>query len=305
MYHLLKENYDSLASLLIESDSYKVGSNINYRGKVTNWKSGREALLNVSVIPFIKEFCFSILYNPYFKKEQDSFYVPYETYQALYATYISFLEQIGIIIDFFEASEFDAIEQGFDIKMPPTDSFDEFAKNIDLLNKCINQCPYLNVENESIILKKTDIGSIWFEFAVIATGTSVILFNLAKLVDKCIKIKSHYITTEQQKENLRKLTLENDVLETVIQAYDKKTNEVVDACIDELKQDIPGVKLKNEDIARVRFSLETLSQLMKKGMEIYASIDAPNEVKDLFPTTDEMTFFPKPQQLLEESEEDN
>ena len=140
MYHLLKENYDSLENLLMESDTYKVGGTSHSRGKIINWQSGREALLNISIIPFVKEFCFCILDNSYFAKENDSFYIPYETYQDLYPKYKSFLGQIKSIVEFFEAAEFDTVEKGFDIKMPPTNSFDEFAKNIDLLNKCINQC---------------------------------------------------------------------------------------------------------------------------------------------------------------------
>ena len=37
---------------------------------------------------------------------------------------------------------------------------------------------------------------------------------------------------------------------------------------------------------------------MEKGMEIYASIDSPENIKELFPTSDEMTLFPKPPKQL-------
>lgn len=304
MYHLLKENHDSLKHLSLQNDPYRIGNNVTNRGKVTNWQNAREALANVSVIPFAKEISFLILDNPYFAREQDSFHIPYETYQDLYPKYENFLIQIDVIIEFFENSGFDVIEQGFDIKMPPTDCLDDFARNLDLLNKCINQCPYLKVENESISLKKTDIGSIWFEFAIAATGASVLLGNLAKLIDKCVKIKSHYLTTKQQKEELRKLTLGNDVIETMQQAYDEVTKSVVNKCIDELKQEIPDVELDNDGVSRVKFSIENLSQLMEKGMEIYASLDAPQEVKALFPTYDEMTLLPNPRKLLEDNSEE-
>ena len=46
----------------------------------------------------------------------------------------------------------------------------------------------MNNDDEKIVLKKTDIGSIWFEFAVITSGGIVILSNLSKIIDKCIKI---------------------------------------------------------------------------------------------------------------------
>lgn len=298
MYYLMKENYGALKNLQMVNDPYKIGNSSTNRGRIDNWKAAREALTSVSVIPYFKDTCMEILDNPFFAQTNDTFYVPYETYQQLNVKYTNLLIQMKSIIDFYESAGFDTTEIGFDVKMPATDDFEEFSKDIDQLCKSINQCPYLKVENEKISLKKTDIGSIWFEFMIAATGTSLIAFNLAKLIDKCIKIKSHYITVKQQEESLRHLTLENDVLENLKKTQEQITKALIDNCVEELQQDLPEIKLDNEAKERVKFSITNISKLMEKGMEIYASIDSPQEVKELFPTSDEMIFLPKPQKLL-------
>ena len=63
---------------------------------------------------------------------------------------------------------------------------------------------------------------------------------------------------------------------------------------------LPTIEIKDDGNERVRYTLDTLVKLMDKGMEIYASVDASQEVKDLFPTSDELIFLPKPRKLLED-----
>ena len=303
MYYLLKENYAALENFKLSYDTYKVANNSYNRGIVENWEEAQVALRNVSVISSINNVCSMILDNPFFIKKNDYFYIPYETYQEIKPQYKIFLEHISAIIDFCEAAGFGTIEKGFDIKMPSTEDFDEFSKNIELLNKSISQCPYLKVDNEKITLVKTDIGSIWFEFGIIATGASVLLLNLSKIIDKCIKIKSHYITVKEQEENWRRRKLDNDMIETLVEANKQMMNSVLSEAVEELKQEIPEIKLKGDDEERMKFSLNTIANLMEKGLQIHASIDSPPEVKELFPTSDELISFLEPQKLLSSSNE--
>ncbi len=303
MYYVLKSNYEPLEKFKMYNELYKVGSSQYNRGRVENWESVRNALVNISSINSLKDFCSLFLDNPYFSKINDSFTIPYEVYQNLSPKYSAFLERIRGVIDFFELAGFGVVESGFDIKMPATESFDVFSKNLELFNKAINQCPYLNIENEKISLNKTDSGSIWFEFCVVAAGVSITLSNLAKIIDKCVKIKSHFITVKQQEESWRHAKIENDALETLVSANKKVTDAMLDECIEQLQQEIPSVTLDKEDEQRVKYSIDIISKLMEQGMEIYASIDAPDEVRDLFPTSDELSFLPKPQKLLLESNE--
>ena len=304
MYYLLKESLPALESLGVVREGYTAGGQHSYRGQVTNWIDAKKALTDISKIPYFNDFCMSILENSEMRIGLNSFVISDSLCNDLEPKYKKFLTEVKGIIGFYESAGFNNTEQGFDIKMPPTDDFGEFAKNIDLLNKALSQCPYLNQESERIILKKTDVGSIWFELGIAVTGTSVILFNLSKIVDMCVKIKSHYVTVKQQEEQYRVAQIKDELLETVVKANKQLIETITNNCIEELKKEIPETPLDNDAETRLKYSLEILTSLMDKGMEIYASIDSPQEVKDLFPTSDEMMFMPHPKRMLTSSEDD-
>ena len=303
MYYLLKKSIVDLNGLQLKEETKQDHGSTYYRGFVGNWRSARRALTSVSRIPLFKNFCEEIVNDEEFsyrlRGDRDSFYIPHSVYLKYKPLYAEFLTKVDAIISFCEDAGFDISEPGFDIKMPHTESLGEFSDNFALLSKAISQCPYLNCDNEKIILKKTDIGSIWFEFCIAATGTTFILSSLAKIVDKCIKIKSHRMTVRLQEEQYRTAKLKGDLLEAVIEANKEVMNTVVSECVSELKEEIPNVSINNEDENRIKYTLNSIASLMDKGMEIYASIDSPEEIKDLFPSADEITALPLPPKLLE------
>ena len=303
VYYLLKRNIETLENFQLVNDPYKIGNTTNNRGKVCNWQECRLAFLEIKRIPMFNDFCTMVLENSFFATEKDEFYIPYDTYQKIQKEYNYFFLQVNTVISFFDSVGFSETEYGFDVKMPATDDFDEFSKNVDLFNKALNQCPFLCAENEKIKLKKTDIGSIWFEFFIIATSGSIILVNLAKIIDKCIKIMSHYKTFKQQEELYHQAKIGTEQLKTIVDCNTEVIKALTDKCIQELKEEIPTIEIKDDGNERVRYTLDTLVKLMDKGMEIYASVDASQEVKDLFPTSDELIFLPKPRKLLEDKEE--
>lgn len=304
VYYLLKRNLEALESFKLENDPFRIGNSTTNRGKVSNWPASRLAFLEIRRIPLFTNFSNMILEDPYFANEKNDFYIPFDTFQKIQIEYKHFMIQVNTLLSFFESVGFSENECGFDIKMPTTDDFDEFSKNIDLFNKALNQCPFLCIENEKITLKKTDIGSIWFEFFIIATGSSIILANLAKIVDKCIKIISHRKTLKQQEELYRQAKLGTEQIENLVECNKKVITALTDECIKELKEEIPDIEIKDDGNERIRYTLDSLVKLMDKGMEIYASIDASQEVKDLFPTSDDLILLPKPRKLLENKDEE-
>lgn len=304
VYHLLKRNLETLENFQLVNDPYKLGNSTTNRGKVLNWQASRLAFLEIKRIPMFNDFSSMILEDPYFANEKDTFHIPYDTYQKIQSKYNHFMVQVNTIISFFDSVGFSENESGFDVKMPTTEDFDEFSKNVELFNKALNQCPFLCVENEKIKLKKTDIGSIWFEFFIIATGSSIILANLAKIVDKCLKIISHYKTIKLQEELYQKAKLGTEQMQNIVDCNKKVMDVLTDECIKELKEEIPNIEIKDDGTERIRYTLDSLVKLMDKGMEIYASIDASQEVKDLFPTSDDLILLPKPRKLLENKDEE-
>lgn len=216
------------------------------------------------------------------------------------------------IIALCEKFGFNEKQQGFDIKIPSTGDFDEFADYINKLKNVLKSCPYLTVDGESIEISSVDIGSIWLKFKVLCknhpvvsavTATALTLNNLAVLVDKCVKIKSHIITCQQQEEQYRAMSLKNDILESVINANEVATETIINKMATEMQDELKEQTLNAEQVNSLKMSMRQLSDLMLDGLEIYASIDTPDEVKDLFPTSDEIKGLTEPIKSIPEKTE--
>lgn len=87
----------------------------------------------------------------------------------------------------------------------------------------------------------------------------------AKLADYVAKIKSHIITVKQQEEVLRAMEIKNNMIEPIAESY----GEIISETLKDASENEKGLK--------------NLFELTSKGLEIYASIDAPKEAKNLFP----------------------
>lgn len=178
---------------------------------------------------------------------------------------------------------------GFDIKMPEFDDLEEFSKCIDDLNFAIKQCPYLNKEGQ-IKYGTIDVGSIWLTFIVVGAGATTIISNLGKIVDNAIKIKSHITTVKAQEEALRSIEIRDEVAAEVLDAYKKANKVLTQNSVAELEREL-GELSDGEEKDKVGKTLEKLGFWMDKGMQIYSAIDAPTEIKDVFPEQQEIKFL--------------
>lgn len=324
MYHILKENLEIIADPEKKNISWGLDDDdanfiyIHNPGELLN------AFNNLSLIPQVQTLVNSI--KKYIDTSESTLLKIYQKsaldFERIRFQIIDIVQSVLFFYDSATPSSNNMIN-GFDVKMPQTNDFSEFIKNISDFNKVLNQCPYLKTENEAIKFNKTDSGSVWFEFLVehigeavgIASGATFVVHNLAKIVDKCVQIKSHRITCRQQEELVRKASIENDFLEDILEKNEKLLNvitlKLTDELMDEFEKPLSEINdenyehILNERRISLKFCLESLTSLMEKGMEIYASIDAPKEVKDLFPASEELKSFPEQQKRLEESIEDD
>lgn len=178
---------------------------------------------------------------------------------------------------------------GFDIKMPEFDDLEEFSKCIDDLNFVIKQCPYLNKEGQ-IKYGTIDVGSTWLTFIVVGVSATTIISNLGKIVDNAIKIKSHITTVKAQEEALRSIEIRDEVAAEVLDAYKKANKVLTQKSVAELEREL-GELSDGEEKDKVGKTLEKLGLWMDKGMQIYSAIDAPTEIKDVFPEQQEIKFL--------------
>lgn len=190
------------------------------------------------------------------------------------------------IIDMYEEMGIQPKEIiGMDIKFPVTGNFSDFRKSIDELDFVFTKCPFFQDENEKLQFDSVDVGSFWMTFAVVGSvivGGSVLLNNIAAFIDKCIILRSHYLTTEKQKIEIEKSKIEQKEKEIYVSRLDDIYKIMVDNAISELEEITKCVLKDGEERGRVEQSIEKVGKLIDKGMQIYATIDSPEETKVLF-----------------------
>ena len=197
------------------------------------------------------------------------------------------------IIDMYESINPNKMineEYGFDIKMPEFYDLGEFAKCIEDLNFIIKQCPYLNDKDGQIKYGTIDVGSTWLTFAIGGAAATTIISNLAKIVDNAIKMKSHITTVKMQEEALRTLEVKDEIAAEVLEACKKANRVLTQNAVTELEREL-GELNDGEERDKVGKTLEKLAFWMDKGMQIYSAIDAPTEIKDVFPKQQEVSFL--------------
>ena len=207
------------------------------------------------------------------------------------ARLISFYTQLktGVktIVEMLESMKYGLADEGIDIKLPPSISLLELSKCTRDLNTVFSTCPMLTKEDARIELVSVDVGSIWLALSICGAGT-LILAKIAKLVDQAVIIRSHYLTAKQQQEQIRRLELDN--------AYIQKADEINEAVEKKLLEKITAQLAEEEslddpeDVERLKNSLKLLSDWMKKGMEIHASLPSPEDAKALFPSLEKQAI---------------
>lgn len=202
-------------------------------------------------------------------------------------TKITLLSRIEAIIDLYESIAGNKEKvPGIDIKLPSTNNFTDFKRIIDEVEFIITKCPFFHHKTESLKFAGIDVGSQWLSFVIsgisIVTSGSILLNNIAAFIDKCIIIRSHYLTTESQKQLIENSAKEQDEKEELIKSITKVYNMQVDNAINELERETEYKISDGDERGRVEQALQRTIDLIDKGLQILASIDTKQETKALF-----------------------
>ena len=196
----------------------------------------------------------------------------------------SIRNNLSAMIDMCEALGLENDSSGFDIKLPSDMTLPELSECTRDLNNIFTQCPLLRSDDEQIKLRGVDVGSMWLTFTIIGAGAATAFYivnNIATMVDKIVTVREHNAVCKQQEELARQAGLKSEELQTIVDANKTIIKTMTRKVAEELasENDITAP----EDIEAINGSLNMLKEWIDKGMEVYAAIDAPEEVKAAFP----------------------
>lgn len=288
MYFLCKNNIKEIESFNILTRAAN-GNTIKY---VTNWQriiSVLNKLAGISCVrPATEKFLESV---PSVYRDREQFDLDNTSAEKLTSAKKELLARLDTIIKLYESSHSEKKDNlGFDIKLPDFDKIEEISNCMKDLEFVINQCPYLNIPDSEIKYESADVGSFWITFFVVGTAATTVLINLSKIIEAAIRIKSQVVTVKQQEEELRSLQMKNNLSSDVIDAFRQVNKNLTDKCVRSLESDL-GELPNGEDADKVGKSMEKLAFWMEKGMQIYSAIDAPKDIKVLFPQQEEQKLL--------------
>lgn len=259
---------------------------------VSGWLNAKETILKLKELEYFKESC-DLLWNsvPSYYKDEKEFSVTKQRWNEILINRNNLHRKIRDVIELYESMGFDRDKSvGLNIKLPNNMDFSDFTNALKDLEFIFTKCPFICNLEEKLQFKNVDIGSTWLCFAIVGiatTGVSMIANNIAALIDKAIIIKSHLLSIEQQEERLKAIVSDREkkeeAMNIVTESYKQMKEECWSTNIEELTAST-GVKLADGDEkSRTEQSLKKLGVLIDNGLKIYSSIDAPEEVKILFP----------------------
>lgn len=291
IYYLCKLAYEDLKRLKI--DITTSGSR-----KIISWPIYKQALSSLYTISFIKDDARSVCESlNVFDRDKISPEIGMNTYHDFMERHKVLITKLNAIIDLYESIKNDTSKPGIDIKLPSCKTLNEYISILKDIDFILFQCPYFRNKGEDFQYTGTDVGSDWITFAIVTTGmvipsSFILLNNLAALKSKAIALKSNKKILDMQEETINTMQTKNEITQETIDVFDKLKEITYKKYVDELKSELGEVD-NGEEEAKVALSLEKLSSLIDKGLEIYSSIETPKEIKVLFPIVDTQEALPE------------
>lgn len=281
----------------------KIGNTSEY--SIKDWESVLEGLGKIKEIEIFKDVRQAIFdVSPVFSESTKTIKIT-ATQVNVFNKWLNELRQkINAIIELCESLGYGKGDSSFEVKLPETNDLKEFSTDINELNKIFQICPFTRGEDSQIELSKTDIGSTWLEFLIKGIGVIPILTALGYVVQSALKIKSMYLTCEQQKELVRGSQIRNNLADDITELYQ---DMIKSASCNEVKriEEKLDMALNPEERVSAEKSIKMLGELMSKGLEVYATLESPQEAQNVFPTVKEQKEMKAPPKMLNDTIEEN
>ncbi len=285
IYKLCKKNVDALKSVTA-THTTSTGRN-GYT--VSSWIICREAVCDLRQIDALEEQCDNVLSSvPAFVMNKNTFGLATEEWNKINSAKSILISSVENIIRLYESMGCEDDETiDVDFLLPECEDFSKFVHYVKELDFILTKCPFLQSKEEKIQFKNVDVGSTWLSFAIIGGGVlvgSILLNNLAAFVDKCIVVRSHYLTCQKQKADLESEEENKEKKKIILEYIENTYKKVIDCAIDDLEK-TTNYTVKNEDgdePQRIKQCIEKMGELIENGLRIYSAIDAPEEARALF-----------------------
>jgi len=171
------------------------------------------------------------------------------------------------------------------IKLPPVNDFADLASFSKDFHIALTQVLYIDEIGGNVKIESVENGSIWLNILV---GGAEAVTVIASLAWSAAVIYKKVLEGKTVAAHVRSLNIKNESLEDLLKAQQASTALLIQAEAEHIQLEHFHENLP-ENVERIKNSLKLLSELIEKGAVIQPALMAPEDVKNLFPDTKNVT----------------
>jgi len=165
-------------------------------------------------------------------------------------------------------------------KMPDPLNLSDIVDSISPLEKAISQVVLHEKIGGTIKIKSWETGSFWFDLFL---GTQAAVFLVAGISWSAAVVYKKIQEGKMFEEYARSLNIKNESLDDLLENQKKATKLLIEQESRSLYDEHFGTETSGDIIERLKFAISTFADLIQKGAEIHPSLQAPEDVSNLFP----------------------
>jgi hypothetical protein len=166
------------------------------------------------------------------------------------------------------------------VKLPEAADLEEVILYLQDLQRALAQAVINETIQGVVEVARWDSGSFWLQ---ILLGTPAAVGLVAGLAWSAAVVRKKIFEGDIFREYVRGLKIKNESLEDLLAAQKEATKQLVDMEAQALLLKHFGKEDDPDRLERLKMSLKTLAELIRKGAEVHPALSAPETVKNLFP----------------------
>lgn len=196
---------------------------------------------------------------------------------------------IGFLYDWFQIYMPDSFDDGdsiINIKLPEIQNFSDLefiSKKLDgSFTTVINE-----ISGSKIQIKQFDHGSFWI---ILSVGVPLAVSVIAGIAWSAAVVAKKWNEAMMARKEVEKAGLQNEAIEQLVAYQKMEMNNLATAEAENIENKCFS-EHDNERVQRIREAIKDISELIIKGVQIQSALSAPEEVSNLFPNYNMLSFI--------------
>ncbi|KGO86921.1 hypothetical protein Q765_08100 [Flavobacterium rivuli WB 3.3-2 = DSM 21788] len=170
-------------------------------------------------------------------------------------------------------------EESINIKLPPIENLKDISKYTNDLHNAISQIVINDDIKGSEKVVSVENGSIWFNVLVGGGGVGLI----SSVVWAASAVYNFVLKCRISEEHLRTVSIQNDALQHIVDLNEAAIKRVIQTEAEYINSQA-FKENEPENIEKIKNSIKTFADIIMKGGEVRPAINAPEDIKELFPS---------------------